>query len=88
MPGPSLKHLYVENVPHLPGGFSRHLSNKLGGSKHSVDLKKLRIAQLEPTHPILSVADKYNYMRETFRRKLAYGKLSASSILIFFCSIV
>lgn len=75
VPGPSLKHLYVENVPHLPGGFCRHMSsNKLGGSKHSVDLQKLRIAQLEPTHPILSVADKYNYMRDTFRRKLAYGK--------------
>ncbi|XP_057779288.1 histone-lysine N-methyltransferase ATX2-like [Salvia miltiorrhiza] len=79
--GPSSKRLYVENVPHIPGGFSRHMSlwnkmcsNEPGTSKHSVDLLKLRSLQLQPSGEILSVADKYNYMRQTYRRRLAYGK--------------
>ncbi|XP_047983095.1 histone-lysine N-methyltransferase ATX2-like isoform X2 [Salvia hispanica] len=54
--GPSSKRLYVENVPHIPGGFSHHMPlwNKTSSN--------------EP------VADKYNHMRETYRRRLAYGK--------------
>ncbi|KAL1561344.1 histone-lysine N-methyltransferase ATX2-like [Salvia divinorum] len=79
--GPSSKRLYVENVPHIPGGFSHHMplwngtaSNEPGSSKHSVDLLELRALQLKPSREILSVADKYNYMRETYRRRLAYGK--------------
>ncbi|XP_047983094.1 histone-lysine N-methyltransferase ATX2-like isoform X1 [Salvia hispanica] len=79
--GPSSKRLYVENVPHIPGGFSHHMplwnktsSNEPGSSKHSVDLLELRSLQLKSSREFLSVADKYNHMRETYRRRLAYGK--------------
>ncbi|KAH6778423.1 trithorax-like protein 2 [Perilla frutescens var. hirtella] len=90
VPGPSSKRLYVENVPHLPGGFSHHLSlgNKMSstkhvGSKHSVDLQKLRILQLEPAGEILSVADKYNNMRQTFRKRLGFGKSRVHGFGVF-----
>lgn len=90
--GPSSKRLYVENVPQIPGGFSRHMypwnkmsSDEPGGSKHSVDLQNLRSAQLEPSEEILSVADKYNNMRLTYRRRLVFGKLSLNTGLVFFC---
>ncbi|XP_047981760.1 histone-lysine N-methyltransferase ATX2-like isoform X2 [Salvia hispanica] len=79
--GPSSKRLYVENVPHIPGGFSHHMplwnktsSSEPGGSKHSVDLLELRSLQLKSSREFLSVADKYNHMKETYRRRLAYGK--------------
>ncbi|KAG6419859.1 hypothetical protein SASPL_116371 [Salvia splendens] len=79
--GPSSKRLYVENVPHIPGGFSHHMplwnkmsSSEPGGSKHSVDLLELKNLQLKSSREFLSVADKYNHMKETYRRRLAYGK--------------
>lgn len=78
--GPSSKRFYVEKVPHIPGGFSRHMfpwnksSDEPGGSKHSVDLQNLRSEQLEPSEEILSVADKYNDMRRTYKRRLVFGK--------------
>ncbi|KAG6419853.1 hypothetical protein SASPL_116365 [Salvia splendens] len=88
--GPSSKRLYVENVPHIPGGFSHHMplwnktsSNEPGSSKHSVDLLELRSLQLKSSREFLSVADKYNHMRETYRRRLAYGKSRIHAFGVF-----
>ncbi|KAK4422058.1 Histone-lysine N-methyltransferase ATX2 [Sesamum alatum] len=80
-PAASSKRSYVENQPHLLGGCRPHMplwnkvsSNEVGGSRYSVDLNKLQASQLDPSGKILSVADKYNYMRNTFRKRLAFGK--------------
>lgn len=57
-------------------------SNEPGSSKHSVDLLELRSLQLKSSGEILSVADKYNYMSQSYRRILAFGKLSYTSTLV------
>ncbi|PIN18060.1 Histone-lysine N-methyltransferase [Handroanthus impetiginosus] len=90
VPAASSKRLYVENQPHLLGGCSPHMplwnkmsSTEPGGSKYSVDLQKLQISQLNPSGKILSVADKYNYMRDTFRKRLAFGKSGIHGFGVF-----
>lgn len=92
-PGAPFKRLYLENVPHLPGGSRPHMplwnkisSNELGVSKYP-ELQGLRLSQLQPSGEILSVADKYNFMRDTFRKRLAFGKLSVDTF-VSFCSSV
>lgn len=77
----SLKRLYVENRPHLVGGFSHHdpsgsnaSSIQLSGSEYSVDLQNMKISIHSVSGTILSMAEKYRYMRETFRKRLAFGK--------------
>ncbi|CAA3022076.1 histone-lysine N-methyltransferase ATX2-like [Olea europaea subsp. europaea] len=77
----SSKRLYVENKPYLVGGYSPHMSfrNKistvaLAGSKYSNDLQKLKTSQLDSFRNFLSMAEKYKYMRETFKKRLAFGK--------------
>ncbi|KAI3459724.1 hypothetical protein Pfo_016387 [Paulownia fortunei] len=90
VPAASSKRLYVENQPYLIGGCSPRMplwnkmsSNELGGSKYSVHLQKLQTSQLDPSGKILSVADKYNYMRDTFRKRLAFGKSGIHGFGVF-----
>lgn len=77
----SLKRLYVENRPHIVGGFSHHdpsgsnaSSIQISGSKYSVDLQNMKISKHSVSGTILSMAEKYRYMRETFRKRLTFGK--------------
>lgn len=59
----SLKRLYVENRPYLVGGFSQHKS-----------LTKVVSSQCVTSKSIFSMAEKYSYMKKTFRKRLAFGK--------------
>ncbi|KAL3829250.1 hypothetical protein ACJIZ3_018052 [Penstemon smallii] len=77
----SSKRLYVENQPYLIVGCSPNIplwnkmsSNLTGRSKYSIDFQKLQTSQVDPTSKIVSVADKYNHMKKTFRKRLAFGK--------------
>ncbi|CAA0819888.1 Histone-lysine N-methyltransferase ATX2 [Striga hermonthica] len=90
VPSASFKRLYVENQLYLIGGCSPRMplwnatsSDKFGGSKYSTHLQKLQILQLEPSGKILSLADKYNYMRDTFRKRLAIGKSGIHGFGVF-----
>ncbi|KAL5781988.1 hypothetical protein ACOSP7_007017 [Xanthoceras sorbifolium] len=80
----SLKRLFVENQPYLVAGYCQHgLSGKtlpsIGviGSKFSFSIHK------DAPNNILSMADKYKYMRETFRKRLAFGKSGIHGFGIF-----
>ncbi|KAL3506598.1 hypothetical protein ACH5RR_031980 [Cinchona calisaya] len=86
----SLKRLYVENRPHLVGGFCQHesfgtsdSSSLVAGSRFSVDLLNLKTSQLDASRSILSMAEKYRYMRETFRKRLKFGKSGIHGFGIF-----
>ncbi|KAJ7979107.1 Histone-lysine N-methyltransferase [Quillaja saponaria] len=86
----SLKRLFVENQPYLVGGYCQHkLSNNLkpssevDGSNLFANLLKLRTSQLDAPNDILSIAEKYKYMRETFRKRLAFGKSRIHGFGIF-----
>ncbi|XP_027117144.1 histone H3-lysine(4) N-trimethyltransferase ATX1-like isoform X1 [Coffea arabica] len=86
----SLKRLYVENRPHLVGGFSQHTSfgndvssSSAAGSRFSLDLLNLKSSQLDASGSILSMAEKYTYMRETFRKRLVFGKSRIHGFGIF-----
>ncbi|KAG8375981.1 hypothetical protein BUALT_Bualt09G0015600 [Buddleja alternifolia] len=86
----SSKRLYVENKPYLVGGCSPHMplwskmcSNEPGGSKYSVCLEKIQTSQLDPSSKILSLADKYDYMRDTFRKRLTFGKSGIHGFGVF-----
>ncbi|KAL6526707.1 hypothetical protein OROGR_015797 [Orobanche gracilis] len=90
VPASSSKRMYVENQPYLIGGCSPRIplwnkmsSDEFGGSKYSVHLQKLQISQLEPSGKILSLADKYNCMRDTFRKRLAFGKSGIHGFGVF-----
>ncbi|KAL6970849.1 hypothetical protein U1Q18_030531 [Sarracenia purpurea var. burkii] len=85
----SLKRLFVENRPYLVSGFSQHealgalSSTALAGSKISFSLQKLKTFQIDAPKSILSMAGKYKYMRETFRKRLAFGKSGIHGFGIF-----
>ncbi|XVF29329.1 hypothetical protein REPUB_Repub15cG0111300 [Reevesia pubescens] len=87
----SLKRLFVENQPYLVGGCCQHgmsgskllPSNRVNGVKFSFSLNKLKAPQLDAPNNILSVAEKYNYMRQTFRKRLAFGKSGIHGFGIF-----
>lgn len=77
----SLKRLFVQNQPYLVSGYSQHTfsgnlmpSYGVIGSKFSSTLQRLKSFQLDAPNNILSMAEKYRYMRETFRKRLAFGK--------------
>lgn len=84
----SLKRLYVENRPYLVGGHSQHdqssdtLSSSCAGSGHTLDLQKLRCSQLT-SRSIVSMVEKYNYMKETLGQRLAFGKSGIHGFGIF-----
>lgn len=79
----SLKRLFVENQPYLVGGYCQHgLLNALEPSGRGVCSKffcseqRLRTSMIDSADNILSVPEKYKYMKETFRKQLAFGKKS------------
>ncbi|KAM6566547.1 hypothetical protein CsatA_025675 [Cannabis sativa] len=85
----SSKRLFVDNQPYLVSGHTQHgfgtnslPSNGVVGSKFS-SLLRLKISQLETPNNILSMAEKYKYMRETFRKRLAFGKSGIHGFGIF-----
>ncbi|KAF7132953.1 hypothetical protein RHSIM_Rhsim09G0037300 [Rhododendron simsii] len=87
----SLKRLFVENRPYLVGGCCQHealgytvsSTTGLAGSKFSFSLQKLKSSQLDAPKTIHSMAEKYKYMRETFRKRLAFGKSGIHGFGIF-----
>ncbi|KAF3457075.1 hypothetical protein FNV43_RR01732 [Rhamnella rubrinervis] len=86
----SLKRLFVENQPYLVSGYSQHgfygkslPSNGDLGSRLVSSLQGLKTAQLDAPNNILSMAEKYKYMRKTFRKRLAFGKSGIHGFGIF-----
>ncbi|KAG4179959.1 hypothetical protein ERO13_A10G136500v2 [Gossypium hirsutum] len=86
----SLKRLFVENQPYLVGGCCQHgmsgstvPNNRVSGIKFSFSLNKLKAPQLDAPNNILSVAEKYDYMKQTFRKRLAFGKSGIHGFGIF-----
>ncbi|KAF5742713.1 histone-lysine N-methyltransferase ATX2-like [Tripterygium wilfordii] len=86
----SLKRLFVENQPYLVGGHSQRgstdstvPSNGAASSNFSSGLYRLMGPQLDAPKNILSMVEKYNYMRETFRKRLAFGKSGIHGFGIF-----
>ncbi|XP_057540933.1 histone H3-lysine(4) N-trimethyltransferase ATX1-like [Amaranthus tricolor] len=86
----SAKRLFLENRPHLLGGFYPHDSvvrksvedNTCNGSKLYSGIQTGSLNQ-EALPSIHSMADKYRYMRNTFRRRLAFGKSKIHGFGIF-----
>ncbi|XP_010457683.1 PREDICTED: histone-lysine N-methyltransferase ATX2-like isoform X2 [Camelina sativa] len=75
--GASSKRLFVENQPFIVGGYSRHeisTYERIYGSKMS---------QIITPSNILSMAEKYTYMKETYRKRLAFGKSGIHGFGIF-----
>ncbi|KAG6667557.1 hypothetical protein CIPAW_01G108600 [Carya illinoinensis] len=86
----SLKRLFVQNQPYLVNGYGQHTfsgnlssSNGLIGFMFSSTLQRLKSSQLNAPNNILSMAEKYRYMRETFRKRLAFGKSGIHGFGIF-----
>ncbi|XP_043715502.1 histone-lysine N-methyltransferase ATX2-like [Telopea speciosissima] len=86
----SLKRLYVENRPYLVTGYCQNgsfgnvpSSNQLTAPRFSSILQNSRTFQLENPKNILSVAEKYQYMRETFKKRLTFGKSGIHGFGIF-----
>ncbi|GKU87587.1 hypothetical protein SLEP1_g1963 [Rubroshorea leprosula] len=86
----SLKRLFVENQPYLVGGYCQRgvpgsilPYGRVSGLKISSSLHRLKTSQPDSVDNILSVADKYKYMRETFRKRLAFGKSGIHGFGIF-----
>ncbi|ESQ36336.1 hypothetical protein EUTSA_v10006646mg [Eutrema salsugineum] len=75
--GASSKRLFVENQPYIVGGYSRHefsTYERINGSK---------VSQIITPSNILSMAEKYRYMKETYRKRLAFGKSGIHGFGIF-----
>ncbi|KAL1801903.1 hypothetical protein ACET3Z_030550 [Daucus carota] len=68
----SLKHLYLENVPYLVGGIRQHEF-----------LSKVVSSQCNISSNISSMVEKYSHMKETFRRRLTFGKSGIHGYGIF-----
>lgn len=84
----SLKRLFVENQPYLVGGYSQHLlaglpSNGVAVNKYSSRLHQLRFHQVDTSDSVSSMAEKYKFMRQTFRKRLAFGKSGIHGFGIF-----
>ncbi|KAF9688319.1 hypothetical protein SADUNF_Sadunf02G0185100 [Salix dunnii] len=86
----SLKRLFVENQPYLVGGYSQHessgctiASNGIIKSVFSSSLQRLKASRLSAPNNILSMAEKYKNMRQTFRKRLAFGKSGIHGFGIF-----
>ncbi|KAL1323025.1 hypothetical protein HN51_068043 [Arachis hypogaea] len=82
----SSKRLFVENQPYLIGGYCQHgLSNELEPSGRGVcpQVHRLRTSLGDDSGDILSISEKYKYMRKTFRKRLAFGKSRIHGFGIF-----
>jgi len=83
----SLKRLFVENQPYLVGGYCQHgslndpePSGRGVCSKFFCSQQRLRTSLIDASNNILSISEKYEYMRETFRKRLAFGRNSSVNI--------
>lgn len=74
----SSKRLFVENQPYVIGGYS-----KLEFSTYEC-IHGSKVSQMNTPSNILSMAEKYRYMKETYRKRLAFGK---HSYFFNFCKI-
>ncbi|KAK2978537.1 hypothetical protein RJ640_001608 [Escallonia rubra] len=86
----SLKRSFVENRPYVVGGYCQNkpLGNTLSSStlavpNLSLGMEKLEISQLDASRSIVCMAEKYIYMRKTFRKRLAFGKSAIHGFGIF-----
>ncbi|XP_028759661.1 histone-lysine N-methyltransferase ATX2 [Neltuma alba] len=86
----SLKRLFVENQSYLVGGHCQHgVSDNVDPSGRGVCSKffcsqqRLKTSLVDASNGILSIAEKYKYMRETFRKRLAFGKSRIHGFGIF-----
>ncbi|BAT83120.1 hypothetical protein LR48_Vigan03g008900 [Vigna angularis] len=86
----SLKRLFVENQPYLVGGYCQHgslndpePSGRGVCSKFFCSQQRLRTSLMDTSNNILSISEKYEYMRETFRKRLAFGKSRIHGFGIF-----
>ncbi|KAG7573256.1 PWWP domain [Arabidopsis suecica] len=73
----SSKRLYVENQPYVIGGYS-----KLEFSTYEC-IHGSKVSQMNTPSNILSMAEKYRYMKETYRKRLAFGKSGIHGFGIF-----
>uniref|UniRef100_A0A2P2L8Y3 Histone-lysine N-methyltransferase ATX2 n=1 Tax=Rhizophora mucronata TaxID=61149 RepID=A0A2P2L8Y3_RHIMU len=85
----SLKRLFVANQPYLVGGYCKRNScgstlpsNGIVGSRFSFSLQRLKASKLDSPDNILSMSEKYIYMRQTFRKRLTFGKWLFSSSVV------
>ncbi|XP_031271305.1 histone-lysine N-methyltransferase ATX2-like isoform X2 [Pistacia vera] len=80
----SLKRLFVENQPYLVGRYCQHgLSENILPSVGVIGSKFSFSIHRDAHTNILSMAEKYKYMRETFRKRLAFGKSAIHGFGIF-----
>ncbi|KAK7374756.1 hypothetical protein VNO80_08193 [Phaseolus coccineus] len=86
----SLKRLFVENQPYIVGGYCQHgslndpePSGRGVCSKFFCSQQRLRTSLIDTSNNILSISEKYKYMRETFRKRLAFGKSRIHGFGIF-----
>ncbi|KAL0670956.1 hypothetical protein Bca4012_033660 [Brassica carinata] len=73
----SSKRLFVENQPYLVGGYSRNEVSTyecIHGSK---------VSQMNTPTNIVSMAEKYKYMKETYKKRLTFGKSGIHGFGIF-----
>lgn len=71
----SLKRLFVENQPYLVTGYNQHeLFGNLSAST-KVNISKYSTHD-DGSDNISSMLEKYKFMRDTFRKRLAFGKLT------------
>ncbi|KAF6145841.1 hypothetical protein GIB67_028836 [Kingdonia uniflora] len=77
----SLKRLFVENRPYLVSGYCQN--GNLDSASSNNELEKLKTSELETPESMNSMAEKYKYMRVTFRKRLAFGKSGIHGFGIF-----
>ncbi|KAG9447430.1 hypothetical protein H6P81_013558 [Aristolochia fimbriata] len=86
----SAKRLFIEDRPYLVTGYRQNKSfrvlpssNELVLTSFSSSKEKLRSSNPETVENILSMADKYKHMKETFQKRLAFGKSGIHGFGIF-----
>jgi len=85
--------LFIENRPYIVGGFSQHdslacIQDKVPiGSKFSSEVLNGPSKQ-DALQNILSMADKYKYMKETVKKRLTFGKDLLTFLLLVSCTHV
>ncbi|XP_071704627.1 histone H3-lysine(4) N-trimethyltransferase ATX1-like [Rutidosis leptorrhynchoides] len=79
----SSKRSYVENIPYLVGGFCQHEDTTVADSGLSFGCRKLKNLMFDDQTSIVSMSEKYIYMRTTLRRRLAFGKSSIHGFGVF-----
>ncbi|KAF8108700.1 hypothetical protein N665_0104s0026 [Sinapis alba] len=73
----SSKRLFVENQPYLIGGYSR---NEVSAYEC---IRGSKVSQMNTPTNIVSMAEKYKYMKETYRKRLTFGKSGIHGFGIF-----